>query len=411
MTTVTPRAPQQQKPESEPRRPRRWPWIVLVAIVALAGGLWLGMFLIVGGELESTSPTVVDTPDDVEDGNDPTDPTAPVDPAAPVTPADPADPADPTSVDPAAPVDPTTPEPVVRSYDLTVADALAEPVDGTVLVDAPWGTEIGAVGLMQATFGPCCFDVYDIDSVVVLDSQNQRLVDYPAGGEPRVIAEFDAAEFNPAALAVFGDRVILAGTTSDPGFPSEIVAVSMLTGKVLGQVQSAAPMTVDLRATSEGVFWAEPGSSPDWTAVADSSGELLTEADQVTTDYLPGEANLDWNWDAGVSISVQPAGDTPQTVYNVIEEEALFGEVLSYQRWADGVIVLFGGAFDDDGLAPVKVFELGTAPDGLVSANLYSIEIARWAETGSFGTFRYGFGALYVLNTTEDGVQIVRYDF
>jgi len=407
MTTVTPQAPHQEQAPNSPRGPRRWPWIVLAMVLAVPAALWLASLLAVtlGEEVDPTSP-VVESPVDEGEESDPQDPAAPADPGT-EAPEDPAA--------PAAPVDPATeapevPEAVVRTYDLTVADMAAEPVNGTVVVNAPWGEGIGAVGLMQNTFGPCCFDVYAADSVVLLDAQNQRLVDFPADGEPRVIAQFDAAEFNPAALAVIDDVVILAGTTSEPGFPSAIMAMSMATGEILGQVESSAPMTVDLRATTEGVFWAAPASNPTWVAVADSSGGLLAGADQVTTDYLPGETQLDWNWDAGISISAQPAGDSRQTVYNVIEESAIFGEVLSNQRYTDGAIVLFGGAYNDDGVATVQVFELGTAPDEIVTANLFSIEMERWAETGSFGTFRYGFDALYVLNTTEDGIEIVRYD-
>lgn len=409
MTTVIPQAPHQEQAPQPPRGPRRWPWIVLAMVLAVPAALWLASIVaVIEGEEADTPTPVVDTPANVDEGTEPVDPAAPIDPGTEASgdPAAPADPAMETPQDPTAPADP-----VVRAYDLTVADMLAEPVGGTVVVNAPWGDGIGAVGLMQNTFGPCCFDVYAADSVVLLDAQNQRLVDFPAGGKAQVIAQFDAAEFNPSALAVIGDVVILAGTTSEPGFPSAVMAMSMATGEVLGQVESAAPMAVDLRATTDGVFWAEPSSSPKWTAVADSAGGLLAPADQVTTDFLPGETTLDWNWDAGISIVAQPAGDSAHTVYNIIEEQAVFGEVLRYQGWSDGVIVLFGGEFDENNRTRVQVFELGTARDQAVSANLYTVEMERWAETGSFGTFRYAFGGLYVLHTTPEGIEIVRYDF
>ena len=407
MTTVTPQAPQQQKPDLEPRSPWRWTWAVLAAMVALAAGLWLGLGFdssrddeTAGADSDVVAPT--DEPGDAADPDAPTDPTTSPDPAAP------EDPDAPTPTNLADPVDsPQVPEPIVRTYDLTVADSLAEPVQGTVMVEAPWGD----VGIDEAGFGPCCFDVYDVDSFVVLDAANLRILRFGAGEEPMLLAQWDAGDFVPDAVAVMSGRVVVLGMTNRTNRPHDAIALSLDTGEQLQRVETTVPMNVDLRSTTDGVFWAEPSSNPKWTAVADSAGELLAIADQVTTDYLPGETTLDWNWDAGISIAAQPAGDSPQTVYNVTEEQAVFGEVLRYQGWADGVIVLFGSEFDEDNRSTVQVFELGTARDKTVSANLYSVEIERWAETGSFGTFRYGFGALYVLNTTPEGMRIVRYDF
>ncbi len=301
----------------------------------------------------------------------------------------------------APPVEP----PPARSYDIVVADLPAEPIAGTVLVDVPWGD----VGVDESGFGPCCFDVYDIDSVVVLDAANLRLIRYGAGAAPEVLAEFPAGDFVPDALATISDRVIVLGMTNRTNRPHDAIAISLQTGEILERVETSVPMNVDLRATPAGVYWATASSHPEWTAIADSSGALLDPTDQVTTEFLPGESTLDVYYDAGIEVNVQPAGDSPRTTYDVIEEEAAFADVLFYQRYSDGALVVFGSEFGADGRAKVRLLELGTDMDNQLVANLFSFDVERWAETGAFNTMRYASGGLYVLNTTPDGMEIVRY--
>ena len=84
--------------------------------------------------------------------------------------------------------------------------------------------------------------------------------------------------------------------------------------------------------------------------------------------------------------------------------------MLGYQRFADGAIVLLGGDFDADNRSPVIAIELGTTLEDTLTANQWLFEIERSADTGSFGTFRYGYGGLYAMSTTDDGMVITRYE-
>lgn len=302
---------------------------------------------------------------------------------------------------------PVNPAPTARSFDVIVADLRAEPIQGEIVLDVPWGD----VGIDEAGFGPCCFDVYDFDSVVVLDAANLRVIRFSAGEEPKVLAQWAAGDFVPDAIAVIRDRVIVLGMTNRTNRPHDAVVLSLDTGEELQRVETTVPMNVDLRATTDGVYWAVASANPTWTAIADNAGNLLSGFDQATHPFLPGEATLQVAWDAGVEVTVTPAGDSRATTYDVLDESAAFGDVLGIPRNDAGVLVLLTSEYDIDGRATMRVLELGVPPDQQLSANLFSVEIQRWAESSIFNNARYALGGLYVMITTPDGMQILRYDF
>ncbi|NNL68517.1 MAG: hypothetical protein HKO70_00970, partial [Acidimicrobiia bacterium] len=304
-----------------------------------------------------------------------------------------------------------TPEP--RNYDVVVADGTATALTGSNIITAAYGTAADQVGFDPKGFGPCCFDVSGDGQIVVLDAQNTRIVRYGAdGGSPTVLVDFDPADFVPDAVAVIGDTVVAVGMTNRPSRPYDAIALSLADGEILQRVESNIDINGDLRATTDGVFWAAAASEPRWMSVANADGTLVDSPSPLVFAQLPGESTLSFAYDAGVEVSVQPAGDSALTTYDIVivDESALFAEVLGYQRYADGAIVLLGGAFDADNRATVIAIELGTTSDDTLTANQWQFAIERSADTGSFGTFRYAYGGIYAMSTTDDGMVITRYE-
>jgi hypothetical protein len=243
---------------------------------------------------------------------------------------------------------------------------------------------------------------------VLLDAQNTRLVKYSPSGHATVLYDFEPADFVPDAVAVIRETVVVVGMTNRPQRPYDVIALSLEDGELLERVETTVDINGDLRTTTDGVFWARASSHPQWLAIADSEGNLLEGAQQRTLAHLPGESTMDVAFDTGLEVTVQPAGDSPPSVFDVTDDTAQFVEVLGY-RYSDGALVLLGAAFDERSVAPVTAVALGTDLDGQLAANAYEFTIERFAEVGAFNTFRYAFGGLYALNTMADGIEIVRY--
>jgi hypothetical protein len=58
---------------------------------------------------------------------------------------------------------------------------------------------------------------------------------------------------------------------------------------------------------------------------------------------------------------------------------------------------------------PATLLFLGT-DRGELDVTALAIDMPRAVELGTFNTIRYGFGGIYVMSSTEDGVQITRYE-
>lgn len=307
--------------------------------------------------------------------------------------------------------------PTIRSYDVDVADLRAEQLAGTAVVNATYGTEAGQVGRGLKDGGPCCFDVARDGSIVVLDAENTRVLKFDQSGGSTVLAEFDPADFVPDAIAAIEDRVIVVGLTQRPANPYDAIAYSLSDGTLIKRIQLAkVDMNGDLRSTDEGVFWSAAASAPVWVAVADADGDLIDSPSPLQFSVLPARSSIGVVYDAGVEVTVRLDGNTAVSVFDVIDENSQFADVLGAPSTSmpDGVVVILGAAFDDSGIARVTVLELGTPPDGLLAANAFEFTIERATDTGSFNTFRYGpdeLGnpALYAMSTTETGLEIVRY--
>lgn len=317
----------------------------------------------------------------------------------------------PVTLMPGGEAPPVDPGPDARQYDIDPSSITAVEVQGTTVVDAAWGSSPGQVGLDEIKdAGPCCFAVSGEQEIVLLDSQNLRLTKYVTGEDPQVLADFDASELVPEAVAIIRDKVIVIGRTNTADRPYDVVALSLESGAVLERVETNIEINVDLRATSDGVYWAQSSSNPQWTIVADSAGILLPLADQRLVGALGGESTLDVYYDAGIEVNVQPAGDSALSTFDVSAEEAFFAEVHGYPRFADGALVLLGSTFDAEGKSIVTLLAMGTNLEDELEVDALEFEVERAADVGSFGTFRYAAGGFYALSTTDDGIEIVRYE-
>lgn len=406
MATLTPNKVTPDAPEPKSSS-LKWLWIA-IAILAVLIVIPIALLLAGRGTEDGTTTTTQTAPTSVAttlfgspSTSEPTTPTT----VGPTTPT-----STPVTTIPATTIPPTTvPTTTDINYDVNVADLVAAPLEGTLVASATWGDGAAQIG-WDKDAGPCCFDVFDQDGVIVLDSQNLRLMRFEVGEQPSQIATFDASDLVPDAMAVFNDTVVVVGMTNRAADPYDVVVLSADTGEVLDR-GPAPGITIngDLRATPDGVFWAAPASQPQWMAVVDEDGEVLGPLSQTVTDELPGPTTLVVSYDAGIEVQVQPPGDAPLTIYDVTSETAFFTEVFKYSGYTDGALAMFGGEYVD-GVAPITLVEMGTGTDGSLVTTAHTFEVERWATTGSFGTFRYAYGGFWVLNTTEDGIEIVRYD-
>lgn len=315
----------------------------------------------------------------------------------------------PVTLNPGGEFNPPIDLPRPRQYDIDVGQLFVEDIEGTVVARASYGDAEDEVGLDVDGAGPCCFDVSGEGDLVVLDVQNARLLKF-ADGKASVLYVFDPADISPDAVAIIGDKVIVIGLTNRPTRPYDAVAVSLTDGELLKRVETSVDDTGDLRTTSEGVYWARGSSNPKWLAVADGAGALVEGPEQRTFTHLPGESTLSVFYDAGIEVNVQPAGDSPLSTYDVATESASFADVLGYQRFSDGALVVLGGPVDNAGVVGVTVVALGTAGDDGISALAYGLEVERATEVGSFNTFRYGFAGFYALHASAEGMEIIRYE-
>lgn len=407
MATLTPNkvAPDAPDPKSNTVK---WLWIA-GAILALLIVIPVALILMGRGTDDGTTTTTQAAPTTVATtlaGGTPTTPTTPTTDTTPTT----AGPTTPTTT-PVTTIPTTTiPDPEVLNYDIDVDALVANPLEGTLIVSAAYGDGADQVGFNSKGDGPCCFDVFSRDGVVLLDSQNLRLMRFEFGEQPSILAEFDGSDIIPDALAVFGDSVVVVGMTNRATDPYDVMVLSLETGEVLGRGPvPTIDVNGDLRSTPDGVFWAAASSHPQWTALVDDEGRVLDPEAQTTSNTLPGPTTLEVFYDAGIEVQVQPPGDAPLTTYDVIAETAFFSEVFKYGGYTDGALVMIGDEFDA-GVAPLTLVEMGTSNDGSLVTTAHALEVERWSTTGSFGTFRYAYGGFWVLNTTPDGIEIVRYD-
>jgi hypothetical protein len=299
-----------------------------------------------------------------------------------------------------------------RSFDIDISALVATPATGTVVVDTGWGSGDGEAGRDPKGWGPCCFDVAGDGTVVVADTYNGRIVTYPLSGEPRMLATFDLSDFIPDGIAVDSTRVYVIGYTNRPGRPYDIAVLDLETGRELARDETPLDINTDLRSTDFGdVFAGVYGQRLTWHRLTADGVPLGPDSDE-TLGYLPGETSISVTYNAGAEIGAEiivlPAGDSPTTTYGVLTDQFVFGfTTVPGSPDANGVVVAVTPSIG--GGEPVTLLFLGS-DDGGLTANALSIELPREFELGTFNTIRYAFGGVYVMTSTADGIQVVRYE-
>ena len=278
------------------------------------------------------------------------------------------------------------------------------------VVAAGWGSGTGQLGRSDENgSGPCCFDVAPDGRVVVADSRNQRIVVYSDPDDLRVLATFDAADFVPDAVATDGTVVYVLGLTNRPGRPIDLIAIDLDLGTEVFRSETSLDINVDLRVTTDGVFGGLGGAGPRWIQLAGSDGVPIPAAQQVAYPELPSETTIATTYsDTTVSVAVTPAGDSPTTVYR-IPTDGMALDVVSIPAAPDANGIAVWMTPDLSGTQPATLMVLGTEGGELVGRRAV-VMVPRTAEVGPFNTFRYGYGGLYVMATTDNGVEILRYE-
>ncbi len=303
------------------------------------------------------------------------------------------------------PVDPFQVEVDVAVSALPLVEATPQSV-----VAAGWGSSNGQLGRLDGKdFGPCCFDVAPDGRVVVADSQNQRIVVYSDPDDLWVLATFDPADFVPDAVATDGTLVYVLGLTNRRGGPIDLIGIDLDLGTEVFRSETSLDINVDLRVTAFGVFAGIGGAAPQWIQLADSDGLPIPAAEQVAYPELPSETTIATTFtDATVSIAVRPAGDSPTTVYRIPTDGMSF-DVVSWPAAPDANGIAVWMTPDLSGAAPSTVMVLGT-DGGELAGRRIAVTVPRAVEVGPFNTFRYAYGGLYLMTTTDNGVEILRYE-
>ena len=113
-------------------------------------------------------------------------------------------------------------------------------------------------------------------------------------------------------------------------------------------------------------------------------------------------------YDAGVEVLVLPAGDSPTTTFDV-PTELFVWDVLTSPGSPDANGVVLWLTPDLGGPDPSTLLFLGSEQGELLTSAL-SVEVPRDVELGTFNTMRYGFGGIYLMSATADGLEIIRYE-
>jgi hypothetical protein len=304
----------------------------------------------------------------------------------------------------------TVPPDAGRVVEVDVAGLPLVEAAPTPVVSAGWGSAPGQLGRLEPQdFGPCCFDVAPDGTVVVSDTQNQRIVVYHAPDDLFVLATFDPADFVPGTLATDGNLVYALGFTNRPGRPYDLIVLDLASGDQVSRTETSLDINADLRVTTSGVFAGLGGAEPQWIQLAGSDGVPIPAEQQVALAELPSETSIATTFDgSSVSIAVRPAGDSPTTTYR-IPIDGMTVDILSIPGAPDANGIAVWMTADLSGAQPSTVTVLGTDAGALVGSR-FDVTIPRTVVVGPFNAFRYAFGGLYLMTTNENGVEILRYE-
>lgn len=306
-------------------------------------------------------------------------------------------------------VTPTSPPIPGAVYEV---DNLATPsrtLTGETVVNAGYGSASDQLGLLEPQgFGPCCFDVAADGTIVIADTQNLRLTVWPVDEPPYVLHEFEASDFVPDSVAVAAGRAFVVGLTNRPGRPYDVMTIDLLTGAVVERQETDLTINVGLRTEAGRVYARAAGVVAFWVPIADVTGALVPTAEATRLDFLPM---------ADRAVAARFSQNAPQAIVRITR----LGDASTEYRFAGFVDEIYPLPDAPDSILTATIQVLGCDQPGelwlattsvaedAVSHQTWSLPIRSCADMGPFNTYRVAAGGVYVMSTTDTGVQIVRY--
>ena len=307
-------------------------------------------------------------------------------------------------------------ESTIRSFSVDINAATPIDLAPADVTSTGWGNGEFELGLSEAGFGPCCFDVTSDGGVVFLDGQNRRLMHWlPGGGSVFPLATFQPAEFVADAMAVGpDDRVYVLGMSNRPGRPHDLLIVG-LDGSVEGPYETVVDSNANLQATANGIYAgnaliARTQPADGWIPIATSAGVPVPVTDQQPVAALPVDdrsLRVDFAADGTIIANLQPGGDTVPVEYRIPGEYFLAGSFVQSRQ--STVVLVLGRSWSAD--EPTEFLIVRVALEGETSVSeVYRIAGRRWAEMSSFGTVRLEGSSLFFMSTTPSGTEVARYE-
>jgi hypothetical protein len=269
------------------------------------------------------------------------------------------------------------------------------------VVDAPWGSAVGQVGLEGPPgglrLGPSSFDVAGDGTVVVLDGANRRLERWAGAKVSAVQADVDGA-VDDFALAPDGSAYVVDGRGRPPllrhlGRDGRLIAAEALPERTWSQLRVGPDGPVVHQEPSEQWLRASPALDRGEKIRSGRAGRPLPDGSElVVLRTGVGELRL-----------ARVVGDRVRSAWRILSETPL-GEVQLAQAMGNGALVIVK-AFDDDQDEFVVLIV-----DGRGLVRQFAVRSAEWAAGAPLARFRLHGSSLYQLGSRPEGAFVDRFD-
>ncbi len=297
--------------------------------------------------------------------------------------------------------DPTVTAPSAVAVDVSLDGAL--PLPRRTIAFAPWGSGPSEVGMSQGGAGPCCFDVASNGTVVIVDTENLRVLAFPLDDDPYLLDEYGAADFVPAAVATTTfageDVVAVLGFSNEPNRPHDLITYT-IGGIEIDRNRVTVGSARDLRAGLDG-FWL--GTEASWRHVAAANGTVGSLYEPQAVLPLGAGGLLSWS-------------TSPSSPEVAVRRVTASGRELSFLLSEASIPFVAAGSAEDTVLVHTPQLEpnpfprlvLVMHPSGEVDR--YLSTATAWTDWSPYGGLRMKDGVLYVLSTTSQGVEILAHE-
>ncbi len=269
------------------------------------------------------------------------------------------------------------------------------------IVEAPWGSDLGEVGLGEPPgglrIGPSSFDVAADGTVVVLDGGNQRLEHWSHGRVSAVHADLDGA-VDDLALAPDGSAFVVDGRGRPPllrhlGRDGRLLAGEPLTERTWSQIDMGPDGPVVHQEPSEQWLRAAPGLGRAEKVRSGRAGRPLADGGEVVV-LRTGVGEL--------RVARVVAGNV-RAAWRILSDTPL-GEVQLAEPTGNRLLVVVKAFTDAADEFVVLIL------DGRGAVRQFAVTSAEWAAAAPLARFRLAGSSLYQLGSTPDGAFVDRYE-